>query len=71
MTARSVRTGATYTFRPVLLDKIDPPYNVREGDRVRVVKLPGCPRPGVMGHCHVVHAGTGEFAGLVHCNSLT
>lgn len=52
-----------------MLDKIDPPYNVQPGDVVRVVNLPGCPRAGTMGMCHVQHL-SGEFAGLVCVNSL-
>ncbi len=67
---RKVRVNHTYRYDPVLLDVIHPPYNVRPGDVVRVVNLPGCPRANTMGHCHVQHLD-GKFAGLVCCNSLT
>jgi hypothetical protein len=67
---RKVKVGRTYVFSPVLIDVINPPYNVRKGDVVRVVNLPGCPRANTMGHCHVQHLD-GTFAGLVCCNSLT
>jgi hypothetical protein len=69
--AQRVRVGSTYEYRPVLIDRIDPPYNLKAGDVVRVVNLPGCPKANTMGHCHVVHVESGEFAGLVSCNSLT
>jgi hypothetical protein len=66
---KRVRVGRLYRYKPVLLDRAHPPYNVREGDIVRVVNLPGCPKAGTMGHCHVEHLN-GDFAGLVCCNSL-
>jgi len=66
---KRVRVGKLYRYKPVLLDRAHPPYNVREGDIVRVVNLPGCPKAGTMGHCHVEHFN-GDFAGLVCCNSL-
>ena len=66
---RKVRAGQTFIFYPVPLDRIQPPYNVCEGDAVRVVNLHGCPRANTMGHCHVQHLD-GTFAGLVCCNSL-
>ena len=66
---KRVRVSSLYRYKPVLLDRGHPPYNVREGDIVRVVNLPGCPKAGTMGHCHVEHLN-GDFAGLVCCNSL-
>ena len=66
---RRVRAGQVYRFEPVLIDQLHPPYNVEPGDIVRVVNLPGCPRAGVMRHCHIEHLD-GGFAGLVCCNSL-
>jgi uncharacterized protein YwlG (UPF0340 family) len=70
-----VRTNSTYIFRPVLIDKTNPPYGVevgilKAGDKVKVVRLPGCPPPNTMGHAHIAIAETGEFAGLVATNSL-
>jgi hypothetical protein len=69
-----VRTGSVYAFNPVLLDQINPPHGVqagelKSGDRVRVVNLPGCPKANTMGHCHIEGLG-GEFLGLVCTNSL-
>jgi hypothetical protein len=66
---KRVRTGSIYLFQPVGVDITDPPYNVRAGDRVRVVALPGCPRPGTMGMCHVARLD-GTFGGLVLLASL-
>ena len=70
---RRVRAGSKYTFQPVLLDQINPPYGVRagflkEGDVVQVVNLQGCPPANTMGHVGIEKDG--EFAGLVCCNSL-
>jgi hypothetical protein len=69
-----VRAKAVYVYRPVLLDQINPPHGVQAGllepgDSVRVVNLPGCPKANTMGHCHI-ESLTGEFLGLVVCNSL-
>ena len=41
---KRVRVGRLYRYKPVLLDRAHPPYNVREGDIVRVVNLPDAPR---------------------------
>jgi hypothetical protein len=68
MTTRKVRVNATYRFEPVPIDRFDPPYNLVPGDIVTVANLPGCPKANTMGHCHVLK--NGQFAGLVHCNSL-
>jgi hypothetical protein len=71
---KRVRTNCFYTYNPVMLDQCDPPHGVKSrilktGDRVRVVNLPGCPKNGTMGMCHI-QTMTGAFAGLVCCNSL-
>ena len=67
---RRVRVGTEYRYQPVGWDIVDPPVGrLRPGEIVRVVKLPGCPPPGTMGHCHVARED-GTFAGLVHVNSL-
>lgn len=70
-----VRTNSTYTYRPVMMDRADPPYGVEigelaEGDVVRVVKLTGCPPPNTMGMCHIADCLTGKFLGLVCTSSL-
>ena len=59
-----------YTYDPVMIDIIDPPYDIKKGDQVKVTHVPGCPAPGTMGMCHVKHVETGRFAGLVSVNSL-
>src|SRR6266849_3575205 len=65
-----VRVNHLYRFDPVLLDRFDGRTNLQPGDVVKVVNLPGCPKAGTMGHCHVA-TPDGEFIGLVCCNSLT
>ncbi|MGD0768111.1 MAG: hypothetical protein ABSB42_07950 [Tepidisphaeraceae bacterium] len=70
-----VRVNSIYTYRPVVLDQINPPHGVqagllKPGDQVRVVNLPGCPKAGTMGHCHIQSVDGKEFLGLVVCNSL-
>lgn len=71
-----VRAGSLYTFAAVGIDVYDPPAGVgagtlADGQVVRVVNLPGCPRCNTMGMCHVANRETGAFLGLVLCNSLT
>lgn len=58
-----------------MMDRLYPPVGVETGalnvgDRVRVVKLPGCPRPGTMGQYYIAHPETGDFFGMVCENSL-
>jgi hypothetical protein len=69
-----VRNKSYYRYVPVGLDRFDPPHGVQAGilvpgDTVQVKSLPGCPPANSMGHAHIVTL-TGEFAGLVCCNSL-
>ena len=71
---KRVTAGKTYTFRAVGMDTWDPPYGVKadiltDGDQVRVVNLPGCPKSNVMGHAYI-QTMAGAFAGLVLVNSL-
>lgn len=63
-----VRVGSKYKYEPVPFDKINPPFDVEEGDIITVVNLPGCPKANIMGMCHV--AKDGKFAGMVMTNSL-
>ena len=65
-----VRNGRVYWYHPNLLDRCDARTSLKSGDRVRVKNLTGCPPANTMGHAHVVDVNTGEFIGLVHCNSL-
>lgn len=69
MSLNRVRVNSVYVYQPVMIDVINPPYNIQAGDKVRVVNLPGCPKANTMGHCHVQHLD-GRFAGLVCVNSL-
>jgi len=66
-----VRTGGIYTFDPVGWDRFDPKTDLKPGERVKVLRLPGCPPPNTMGHCHVARKSTGKFAGLVSTASLS
>lgn len=65
-----VRANTTYRYNPTLLDVVDGRTTLKTGDLVRVVNLPGCPRANTMGHCHVADPVSGQFIGLVCCNSL-
>ncbi len=67
-TIRKVRVESEYVYHPVMMDVCDPKTPLKPGDKVKVVNLRGCPPANTMGHCHVEH--NGQFAGLVHCNSL-
>jgi hypothetical protein len=70
-----LRAGTVRVFNPVGWDLLDPPYGVaagllKPGDKVKVIKLPGAPPPGTMGHYHVARVSDGEFVGLVTGASL-
>ena len=65
-----VQNGRVYYYLPNLLDMVDARTSLKSGDCVRVKSLPGCPPANTMGHAHVCNPETGEFIGLVHCNSL-
>lgn len=74
MALNKVRVGAKYTYEPVMLDLLSPPYGaergiLKAGDQVKVVNLYGCPPANTMGHCYV-NTLAGEFAGMVCTNSL-
>ena len=70
MTTRKVRVGKVYEYQPVMLDVVDGRTPLKAGDWVKVIRVPGCPPPGTMGHCHVGNLESGKFIGLVCCNSL-
>jgi len=65
-----VKAGSVYVYHPNILDRIDGRTTLRSGEAVRVVNLPSAPKANTMNHCHVEDPKTGEFIGLVHCNSL-
>lgn len=65
-----VRKRAIYVYRPVPIDRYDAKTDLEEGELVRVIHPRGCPPPNTMNHCHVERISTGEFVGLVCCNSL-
>ena len=58
-----VKVNKFYIYRAVGLDVFDSRTDLKDGDLVQVVNLPGCPRANTMGHCHVKKDG--HFAGLV------
>jgi len=65
-----VKANAVYVFQASFWDIVlRESYTPANGELVRVVNLPGCPRANTMGHCHV-QSLAGEFIGLVSCNSL-
>lgn len=64
-----VRVGSIYIYKPVPLDKIDAKVSCKEGDRVRVINLPGAPKANTMNHCYI-ETLEGQFLGMVCCNSL-
>lgn len=63
-----VRANSEYLYYPDMLDKIDGRTSLVPGSIVKVVNLPGCPKANTMQHAHVEYRG--QFAGLVHTNSL-
>ena len=66
---KKVRANAVYIYNPAGADLWDARTDLKEGDHVRVVNLPGCPRANTMGHAHVQRLD-GSFAGLVLTSSL-
>lgn len=65
-----VRVNQKLVYCPNMLDRIDGRTNLKTGDLVKVINLPGCPKANTMGHCYVGHPETGEFIGMVSTNSL-
>jgi len=50
-----VRVGSVYIFHPNFMDKGDRGGKLfRDGQRVRVINLPGCPPANTMGQCYIV-----------------
>lgn len=70
MKINRVRVNSLYIFHANFLDRVDGRTSLKDGDKVRVVNLPGAPRANTMGHCYVADPATGKFIGMVHCNSL-
>jgi len=64
-----VKVGRVYWYHPNMLDRCDGRTSLKSGDVVMVKNMTGCPPANTMGHAHVCTL-TGEFIGLVHCNSL-
>ena len=63
-----VKANCSYIYYPNMLDKIDGRTSLVPGSVVTVVNLPGCPKCNTMQHAHVEYRG--QFAGLVHTDSL-
>ena len=70
MKIRRVRVGGVYVYRPVMLDLYDGRTSLKAGDVVKVIDVYGAPKANTMGHCYVGNRDTGEFIGMVCCNSL-
>jgi hypothetical protein len=66
-----VTFGRLYTYHGVLFDQTDGHPKPREGQIVRVTRLPMAPKENVMGMCYVADPKTGDFLGMVMTNSLT
>ena len=66
---RRVRVRSNYIFQPVLIDRSYPKtWDLKSGDKVKVINLKGCPSANEMGHCYIEKDGT--FLGMVCTNSL-
>jgi len=67
-----VRVGKLYTYNPCGWDLFHPcaGNNLKAGDIVRVITLPGAPKANVMGHCYVGDSETGRFICMVATGSL-
>lgn len=65
-----VSTNAIYVYNAAGYDVFDSRTNLQNGEKVRVVQLPGCPKPNTMGHAHVERLN-GDFVGIVYCSSLS
>jgi hypothetical protein len=65
----TVKANAVYIYSPNLLDQIDGRTDLKDGEEVKVINLPGAPKCNTMHHAHVQRLD-GTFAGLVHTNSL-
>jgi hypothetical protein len=69
-----VRANGVYTFKRSLFDVAMPQHFrgnlVPDGTQVRVIQLPGAPRPNTMGQAHI-ETLDGEFVGMVATASLT
>ena len=64
-----VKENAVYIYSPNLLDQIDGRTDLKDGEEVKVINLPGAPKCNTMHHAHLQRLD-GTFAGLVHTNSL-
>ena len=65
----TVKPNHVYIYSPNLLDQIDGRTDLKDGEEVKVINLPGAPKCNTMHHAHVQRLD-GTFAGLVHTNSL-
>jgi hypothetical protein len=60
-----VTAGKLYRYYPSMTDVVDSRTALKFGDVVRVVEL-----SNPAGHCHVADPVSGNFIGLVCCESL-
>lgn len=67
--AKAIRTNGVYTFRRAGFDLMMDHADVKEGQKVRVIRLPGAPLPGTMGQYHIEDMA-GNLLGMVDGRSL-
>ena len=70
---KKVAAGQRFVFRRSGMDKIWREHcpDAGEGDIVRVIQMPGAPKPGTMGQVHIEDANTGDFLGMCSIQSLS
>jgi len=68
-----VKVGATYVYEPNGWDTVMPVSNnnLKSGQVVRVINLPGAPKANTMGQCYVADVLTGQFLCMVSTVSLS
>jgi hypothetical protein len=68
-----VRVNAVYTYSANGFDRFRPCQHntLTEGQKVRVINLPGALKANTMGQCYVADPTTGEFICMVSTASLS
>ncbi len=69
---KRIRVNKIYKFAPTGWDLVQPFWKdrVNPGDLVRVINLPGAPKAGTMGQCHIACPDTGDFLCMISTASL-
>ena len=67
-----VRVNSMYRYNPTGLDQFAPcgGNQLRLGQLVKVINLPGAPSANTMGQCYVADINTGKFLCMVSTGSL-